>query len=343
VTPPHATSPTPAVAPKIAVVSGGVGAARFLVALLDAVAHGLVQEVEEASAITAIVNTGDDCVLHGLSISPDLDTVTYTMAGAIDPERGWGLVGESWTAMESLGRYEAVRPVGSTAAPRWFNLGDRDLATHFYRTVRLAEGATLTEATDEIRRAWGVPITVLPMTDDRCSTMVTLEGDPFVEVSFQDYFVRLRHGVPVRSVRFDGAATLTASARVALETCHTIVIAPSNPLVSIGPIRALAGVDELLGRRREQVVAVSPIVGGAALKGPADRMLTELGHEASVVGVARLYAPIASVLVIDPVDAHLTDAVEAAGMRCVVTPSVMSTPARGRNLAATTVSAVSTR
>jgi LPPG:FO 2-phospho-L-lactate transferase len=324
-------------------VSGGVGAARFLLALVDAVAHGLVEQVEQASAITAIVNTGDDCVLHGLSISPDLDTVTYTMAGAIDPDRGWGLVGESWTAMESLERYEAVRPVGSTAAPRWFNLGDRDLATHFYRSARLAEGATLTETTDEIRRAWGVPVAVLPMSDDRCSTMVTLEGDPSVDVPFQDYFVRLRHSVPVHSVRFDGAATLTASARLALETCHTIVIAPSNPLVSIGPIRALRGVDELLGSRREQVVAVSPIVGGAALKGPADRMLTELGHEASVVGVARLYAPIASILVIDPVDAHLADAVESAGMRCVITPSVMSTPERARNLAAVTVSAVSSR
>jgi LPPG:FO 2-phospho-L-lactate transferase len=302
-----------------------------------------VAGVTDPSTITAIVNTADDCVLHGLSISPDLDTVTYTMAGAIDPERGWGLVGESWTAMESLGRYEAVRPVGSTAAPRWFNLGDRDLATHFYRTARLAEGATLTEATDEIRTAWNIPIAVLPMTDHRFSTMVTLEGDPPVEVSFQDYFVRLRHGVPVRSVRFDGAATLTASARQVLETAHTVVIAPSNPLVSIGPIRALPGVDDLLSRRRDRVVAVSPIVGGAALKGPADRMLTELGHAASVVGVARLYAPVASVLVVDPVDADLADAVEAAGMRCIVTPSVMSTPARARNLAAATVAAMSGR
>jgi LPPG:FO 2-phospho-L-lactate transferase len=339
-TPPTASPPG---AQEVAVVSGGVGAARFLAALVDAVAHGLVAGVTDPSTITAVVNTGDDCVLHGLSISPDLDTVTYTMAGAIDPERGWGLVGESWTAMESLGRYEAVRPVGSTAAPRWFNLGDRDLATHFYRTARLAEGATLTEATDEIRRAWGVPIAVVPMSDDRLSTMVTLEGNPPVEVSFQDYFVRLRHGVPVRSVRFDGAATLTAAARQVLETAHTVVIAPSNPLVSIGPIRALPGVDDLLNRRRDRVVAVSPIVGGAALKGPADRMLTELGHEASVVGVARLYAPVAAVLVIDPIDAHLADAVEAAGMRCVVTPSVMSTPDRARNLAAVTVAAVSGR
>jgi LPPG:FO 2-phospho-L-lactate transferase len=339
-TPPPTSSPARG-GPEIAVVSGGVGAARFLVALVDAVAHGLVVGVTDPSTITAIVNTGDDCVLHGLSISPDLDTVTYTLAGAIDPERGWGLVGETWTAMESLARYEVVRPIGSTAAPRWFNLGDRDLATHFYRTARLAEGATLTEATEEIRQAWDVPIAVVPMTDDRVSTMVTLEGDSPVDVSFQDYFVRLRHGVPVRSVRFDGAATLTTTAREALEIADTVVIAPSNPLVSIGPIRALPGVDDLLKRRRDRVVAVSPIVGGAALKGPADRMLTELGHEASVVGVARLYAPIAAVLVIDPIDAHHADAVEAAGMRCVVTPSVMSTPDRARNLAAVTIAAVS--
>jgi len=286
-----------------------------------------------------VVNTGDDCTLHGLSISPDLDTVTYTLAGAIDPERGWGLVDESWRAMQSLERYESVRPIGSSAAPRWFNLGDRDLATHFFRTARLAEGASLTEVTDEIRRAWQVPIRIVPMSDDPLCTIVTIDDERGngVEVSFQDYFVRLRHSVPVRSVRFDGAAELAPAARRALQAAHTIVIAPSNPIVSIGPIRSLPGVDELLTERRESTVAVSPIVGGAALKGPADRMLGELGHEASVVGVARLYAPIASVLVIDPVDADFADEIEALGVRCVVTPSVMSTPEVARELAAVTI------
>jgi LPPG:FO 2-phospho-L-lactate transferase len=240
--------------------------------------------------------------------------------------------------MESLERFESVRPHGSLAAPRWFNLGDRDLATHFYRTARLGEGATLTEVTDEIRRAWNVPITVLPMSDDRLSTMVTV-GDPDDiaqrdrEVSFQDYFVRLRHGVPVRSVRFDGVAGLTSQARSALLAASSIVIAPSNPLVSIGPIRSLAGVDELLAQRRDRVVAISPIVGGAALKGPADRMLVELGHAPTAVGVAALYSPIASTLVIDTVDAHHADAITATGMRCVVTGTVMSTPAIARQLA----------
>jgi LPPG:FO 2-phospho-L-lactate transferase len=322
---------------SVCVVSGGVGAARFL--------RGLIDAVEEPATITAVVNTGDDCSLHGLAISPDLDTIVYTLAGAIDPTRGWGLVDETWHAMESLARFESVRPEGSTAAPRWFNLGDRDLATHFYRTARLAEGATLTEVTDEIRRAWGVPITVLPMSDDRLATLVTVADsdgadEPGREVSFQDYFVRLRHDVPVRSVRFDGAAVLTDPVRSSLETATAVVIAPSNPLVSIGPIRSLAGCDDLLARRRDHVVAVSPIVGGAALKGPADRMLSELGHAPTVVGVAELYAPIASTLVIDTIDAHLADDVRATGMRCVVTDSVMSTPAIARQLALDTLAAL---
>ena len=319
--------------PSIAVVCGGVGAARFL--------RGLIDAVDEPGSITAVVNTGDDCSLHGLAISPDLDTITYTLAGAIDPERGWGLVDETWRAMESLERFESVRPAGSAAAPRWFNLGDRDLATHFYRTARLAEGATLTEVTDEIRRAWGVSISVVPMSNDRLSTLVTLdsEGDG-EEISFQDYFVRLRHGVPVSSIRFDGTAALSEPARRALADAASVVIAPSNPLVSIGPIRALDGVDDLLSERRDRIVAISPIVGGAALKGPADRMLTELGHEPSVVGVARLYAEIASTLVIDRVDAGYRDAIEATGMRCVVTETVMSTPELARQLALDTLAAL---
>ena len=218
-------------------------------------------------------------------------------------------------------------------------------ATHFYRTARLGEGATLTEVTDEIRRAWSVPIDVLPMSDDRISTLVTIdpasaESEHGREISFQDYFVRLRHGVPVSSVRFDGTAALTAQARSALSDASVIVIAPSNPLVSIGPIRSLEGVDDLLAGGRERVVAISPIVGGVALKGPADRMLAELGHEPSVVGVAQLYASIASTLVIDAVDAHHVDAVQSTGMRCVVTDTVMSTPGVARQLALDTLAAI---
>jgi LPPG:FO 2-phospho-L-lactate transferase len=311
----------------ITVLCGGVGAARFLRALRG------VPDVVASHEVVGVVNTADDTVLHGLSISPDIDTITYTLAGAIDPERGWGLVDETWTAMRALERYTTVRPADSSAAPTWFNLGDQDLATHFYRTARLAEGASLSEVTVEIARAWSVPEHLVPMSDDRVATVVEL-GDGRT-VSFQEYFVQLRHGLPVTGVRFVGAdeARLQPTAEAAMRDAEVVVVAPSNPIVSIGPIRAIAGVDELLAARRSSVVAVSPIVGGAALKGPADRMLIELGHEASVVGVARLYAPIAGTLVIDPADADLAPAVEATGMRCVVQPSVMSTPEIGAALA----------
>jgi LPPG:FO 2-phospho-L-lactate transferase len=278
-------------------------------------------------------------VMHGLAISPDLDTIVYTLAGAIDPQRGWGLVDETWQAMAALERYAAARPAGSAAGGTWFGLGDQDLATHLYRTARLGEGARPTEVADEMRRAWGVPVRLLPMTDAPVSTMVELASGEVV--SFQDYFVRLRHDVAVRSVRFAGAGRARPTAEVvhALESATTIAIAPSNPIVSIGPVRALDGVDEALAGRRDQVVAVSPIVGGVALKGPADRMLAELGHEPSVAGVARLYAPIAATLVIDPADAALSPAVEAEGMRALVVPSVMKDAATAAALAEATLAA----
>lgn len=309
----------------IVVLAGGVGAARFLAGLLG---------VAAPRHITAIVNTGDDTELHGLSISPDIDTVTYTLASAMDPERGWGLRDETWRAMDALGRFESVRPEGSGAAPRWFNLGDTDLATHFYRTARLREGATLRDVTDEVRRAFDVPVAVLPMSNDTVRTMVDIDGS---RVSFQEYFVRLRHSVPVRGVDFVGADSATFVDDALLESADTVVIAPSNPIVSIGPIRALSRVDEILSRRREHVVAVSPIVAGAALKGPADRMLSELGHEPTVVGVARMYAPVCATLVIDEQDAHLAPAVEREGLKCVVTDTIMSRPGVAANLARITV------
>lgn len=320
----------------VAVLAGGVGAARFL--------RGLV-EVVEPPRIAAIVNTADDTVLHGLAISPDVDTVVYTLAGAIDPERGWGLAGETWQAMAALARYTPVRPEGSHAATTWFNLGDRDLATHLYRTARLAEGATPTEVTAELARAWEVGVRLLPMSDSPVATMVRLAdgtGDGGAEeISFQDYFVRLQHSVAVSGVRFAGhGARPTAAVMGALDGAGCVVVAPSNPLVSIGPVRSLPGIDDVLMRRRERVVAISPIIGGVALKGPAERMLRELGHEPSVVGVARLYAPVASVLVIDPVDAELADAVERAGMRPLVVPTVMSEPGVAAALATAAIDSV---
>lgn len=309
----------------ICVLAGGVGAARFL--------RGLVDVVDPAH-VTAIVNTADDTVLHGLAISPDLDTVVYTLADAIDRERGWGLRNETWHAMESLARFAEVRPAGSTAGGTWFNLGDADLATHFYRTGRLAEGATPSEVAGEIARAFGVAVHVLPMSNQPVRTMVDTEAG---RTGFQEYFVGMRHQVGVHSVSFEGADTAEFVDPATLVAAECVVIAPSNPIVSIGPIRALRGVDAALAARRDSVVAVSPIVAGAALKGPADRMLTDLGHEASVVGVARLYAPVCGTLVIDEQDAALAPAVEAEGMRCVVTDTIMSRPGVAAALAATAI------
>lgn len=313
----------------ITVVAGGVGAARLL--------RGAVGVVRGDELVT-IVNTGDDTVMHGLSISPDLDTVTYTVSGSIDPQRGWGLVDEQWTTMESLARFDAVRPSQSRAGESWFGLGNRDLATHFYRTTRLAEGANLAEVTAEITRAFGLAFRVVPMTNDRVSTVVTL--DDGTDVAFQEYFVKLRHDVPVTGVRFDGADTAAPLGLDVLADSAAVIIAPSNPIVSIGPFRALRGVDDVLSARRDTVVAVSPIVAGAALKGPADRMMTELGHEATAVGVARLYAPIAGTLVIDSADAHLAPDVERAGMRCVVTDTIMKTADVAAELTRTCLRAV---
>lgn len=316
---------------SVTVLCGGVGAARFMRAL---------SSVHPPSDTTAVINVADDTVLHGLHISPDLDTVTYTLANAMDPERGWGLRGESWRAMASLERYVAAKPDDSAAAPTWFNLGDKDLGTHLYRTARLAEGAPLTLVTAEIAVAWGLEQWLLPMTDSRVATIVSLREER-IDVPFQEYFVKRRHNVPVSGVRFDGAAeaSLSKLARAALTDSEVVVIAPSNPLVSIAPIRALADVDDLLVARRDSVVAISPIVGGVALKGPADQMMIDLGHEPSVLGVARLYRDIASALVIDPVDEEFAPEIEALGMRAVITPSVMSQLDVGPELARRTLAA----
>ena len=265
--------------------------------------------------VVAVVNTGDDVVLHGLHVSPDLDTVTYTLAGAISRDRGWGLEGETWTAMEALKRYPS--------SLSWFSLGDRDLATHLFRTQRLAEGAPLSTVTGEIAAAWRVAVAVLPATDDPLETLMDVDGEG--DIGFQDYFVRRRHSVAVRGVRFRGASAARPGPGV-LEAVHAadlVVICPSNPIVSIGPVLAVPGVRDAVVARRERVVAISPIVAGAALKGPADRLLAELGHEVSVAGVARIYAPLAAALVVDEADAAMAPAVEAEGMRCVVAPTIM--------------------
>jgi LPPG:FO 2-phospho-L-lactate transferase len=297
---------------------------------------GLVRVVPPDS-ITAIVNVGDDMELHGLSISPDLDTVTYTLAGMDNRETGWGVAGESWTVMDELGRL---------GGDDWFRLGDRDLATHLFRTGRLRDGAPLSTVTAELARRRGIAVRLVPVTDDALRTRVVLAeatalGPEGTEVSFQDYFVRLRHDVAVRGVRFEGAEAAEAAPGVmdALRDADTIIVCPSNPVVSIGPVLAVPGMREALMTRRARVVAVSPIVAGAALKGPADRLMAELGTEPSVVGVARLYAPWVGTLVVDVADAHHAGAVEAEGLRCVVTPTVMDSPQRAEELARAVVHA----
>jgi LPPG:FO 2-phospho-L-lactate transferase len=294
--------------------------------------RGLVG-VTDPTGITAVVNTGDDTVLHGLHISPDLDTVTYTLAEAINAETGWGLAGETWKAMAELRALSSGRL-------SWFNLGDHDLGTHLYRTTRLAEGASLSEVTAEITGRWGLGVRLLPMTDDRVETRVlalvgTDGAERETELGFQEYFVGHHHDVEVRRVTFRGVEVARAAPGVldAVADAERIVICPSNPLVSIGPVLATGGIGDAVAARREDVVAVSPIVGGRALKGPADRMLVDLGHASTVGGVARLWAPYAATLVVDPADEAGRDEVEAAGMRCVVTPSVMTSPEEAHALA----------
>ena len=321
----------------ITVIAGGVGAARMLRALL---------QVVDASEVTAIVNVGDDLVLHGLHISPDLDTVTYTLADAINPDTGWGLVNESWQSRTMLEQYGGVS---------WFGLGDRDLGTHLYRTQRLHEGADLATVTAEITAAWNLGLTVLPATCDSLRTMVTLAADdaagsntPILaagtEISFQEYFVQRHHSVPISNVRFEGAEDSKPAPGVlaAIESADLIVIAPSNPLVSIAPVLAVPGIRDALVRRRNNVIAVSPIIAGAALKGPADRMLAELGHDASVLGVAALYNEFAGTLVIDAADDSLKSAVESFGLNCIVTETIMSKPGVSESLARTVLSGATT-
>jgi LPPG:FO 2-phospho-L-lactate transferase len=303
--------------PRVVELAGGVGGAKL--------ADGLLAEL--GADLTVIVNTGDDLVLHGLAIWPDHDTVAYTLAGLDDVERGWGIASETWTVMDRL---------AELGDDPWFRLGDRDLATHLWRTDRLDEGARPTAVALELARRMGIAAAILPMTDDQVRTEVRTE-DGWLE--FQEYFVH-RHQVPdVHEVRFVGVdrARATPEVLAAFDQAELIVIAPSNPVVSVGPILAIAAIREALEsarRRGVPVVAVSGIVGGRALKGPADRMLASLGHEPSALGVARLYASISDGFVLDTVDANLRPAIEALGLASLVTDTVMTDDARRARLAA---------
>jgi len=299
---------------KITALAGGVGASKLLL--------GLVR-VMDPRELTVIVNTGDDIVLHGLYISPDLDIVTYTLAGSVNAHTGWGVAEDSFHALNAMRRY---------GREQWFNLGDRDLATHIHRTALLAEGKTLSEVTDSIRRDWGVAARLLPMSDHPIpTTMLTDLG----EMHFQEYLVKNRGEPSIQDIRFEGVESAQPAPGVlrALADADGILICPSNPLISIGPILAVPGVREMLWQRRDRVVAVSPLVGGKSLKGPSDRMLAECLIDPTSCGVAHLYQDIASVMVIDPADAGLCPDIEQQGVRPVLMPSVMRNDAEKERLA----------
>jgi LPPG:FO 2-phospho-L-lactate transferase len=302
----------------LAVLAGGVGAARFL--------RGLVQVVDPAE-VSVVVNTGDDDTFHGLHVSPDLDTVTYTLGGGVNPETGWGLVGDTFRVLGALERY---------GRRTWFRLGDADLATHLVRTERLRGGARLSAVTAEIAAAWGVPVRLLPMSDEPVSTRIEVDGPEGPhELRMQEWFVRDRAEPPVLGVRFAGAEDARPAPDVltALTTASLVVVCPSNPIISIGPILAVPGILEVLTARRDDTVAISPIIAGATVKGPADRLLHGLGHEVSCVGVAEIYRAWCGTLVIDEADADRADEVAAVGIRPIVAPTLMTGSAEAAALA----------
>ena len=310
----------------LAALAGGVGAARFLCGLVDVV---------PAHEITVVVNTGDDDEFHGLWVCPDLDSVTYALAGANNPETGWGLAGETFDTIDALDRY---------GPPTWFRLGDRDLATHLYRSERLRAGVPLSVITAEIARAWGVASRLVPMTDDRVATRITVRGDDGApsELAMQEWFVREHAEPPVLAVHFAGADAARPAPGVlaALAAADAILICPSNPVISIGPVLAVPGIRAALAARRDRVVAVSPIVGGRPVKGPADRLMAPLDIEVSSVGVARAYRDVCATMVIDRVDAADRARIEALGVRVVVTDTLMRDARVAAALARDTLAAV---
>jgi LPPG:FO 2-phospho-L-lactate transferase len=301
---------------RVVTLAGGVGGAKL--------ADGL--QAHLGSDLTVIVNTGDDCWRHGLLVMPDHDTVLYNLAGIEQIEWGWGIEGDTHHTMAQLGAY---------GEESWFSLGDRDLALHIVRTARLRNGKRLTDACLGAQAALGIAARVLPMSDDPVATEVRTADD---WLEFQEYFVHRRQEPDVLELRFAGieAATPTPEVLDALATAEAIVIAPSNPLVSVAPILAVPGMRAALDAARARgvpVAAVSPIVGGKAIKGPADRMLAALGHESSALGVARLYAGLVDAFVLDAADADAAPAIDALGIRPIVTDTIMRDDATRARLA----------
>ena len=295
-------------------MAGGVGGAKLVL--------GLARVLPPDSLIVA-VNTGDDECFHGLHVSPDLDTVMYTLAGLANPETGWGIGGDTFQALNMLGQY---------GAETWFNLGDRDMGTHIRRTQMLRQGMTLSEATAYLCRCLGVAPQVIPMSDDPVQTVVITED---ADLAMQEYFVRQGSKPAVKGIRYEGAATAQASPALlrAIAGAGTVVLCPSNPFLSLGPVLAIPGIGEALKGFRGPRIAVSPIVGGMALRGPAAKIMGELGHEVSCVTVAHQYQGLCDTLWIDTRDAELAPAISDLGIEPMVGPIIMADDADKTSLA----------
>ncbi|HEX9766540.1 MAG TPA: 2-phospho-L-lactate transferase [Nitriliruptorales bacterium] len=307
--------------PSVTALAGGIGAARFL--------RGLVQVVDPAN-LTVIVNVGDDIELHGLHVCPDLDSITYWLAGVVHPEQQWGRADETFVVAEELERF---------GEPRWFALGDRDLATHLFRTRRLRDGVALSEVTAEITRAFGLASTLLPATDDPVATrVVTTDGR---DLHFQEWWVGERAASDVAEVRLKGGETASPAPGVieALEAADVVVICPSNPVVSIGTILAVPGIHEALESSHAPVVGVSPIVGGSVVRGMADRLLPSIGVEVSAVGVAEHYRPFLDAWIIDQADAGLRKQIAAFGLDVTVMDTMLDTTEQAAAVAAACMAA----
>jgi LPPG:FO 2-phospho-L-lactate transferase len=288
----------------ITALAGGVGAARFL--------QGLIRLVPEEK-LTVIVNTGDDIKLYGLHISPDLDIVMYTLAGIVDEERGWGIRGDTFHCLETLREY---------GHETWFKLGDRDLATHIYRTYLLKCGLSLSEVTSKLCKALGLRLKILPMSEDKIETVIVTEGGT---MHFQEYLVKREAKDTVVNVKFKGIekAEPTSGVLSSILNSQAVIICPSNPVVSIGTILSVKGVRDALKETKAKVIAISPIVGGAPIKGPADKLMRSLELEVSAYGVASLYKDFLDDFIIDTVDKPQKPRIETLGINVVITNTIM--------------------
>jgi LPPG:FO 2-phospho-L-lactate transferase len=304
---------------RVTALAGGIGAGKFL--------RGLVRAVSP-EAVTVIANTGDDITMHGLHVSPDLDSLTYWLGDVFDRERGWGRRDETFRATEELRSFDPEQA--------WFNLGDLDLATHLYRTNLLAAGETLTSATAAVARRFGVVPRIIPMSDDPVTTRISVVADgEELELHFQDYWVRRGGRDEVKAVRYEGAERSRPAPGVleALAEADAIVLCPSNPVASLGPILAVPGIRDAVGARRTDVVGVSGIVAGAPLAGMADRLMPATGAEVTAAGAAECYRGLLGAWVVDDVDRALIPRIEATGLRVGATDSIMTDDAKAEALA----------